>query len=165
MKLVGLAVVLALLSCGQPSPKEQIQQLLSREDLIQATKYAELPEHAGYIFATQFKADLTDTQLVYLLGGLLNYLGNREVSVRGKVVVFAVEIPSRNVSVTADFVANEVEIWYTMSAAPEIYTKKTYRGRVTEVIEHIVDGSADDPDTESGHVKDEFTRQGKREAV
>lgn len=165
MKSLVVAAIAGLLACGQPTPREQIEQLLSRKDLTQSTKVVELPDNAGYMFMAKFGADLTDVQLVYMMGGLLNYLGSQRVHVRGKVVVYAVEMPSRAASVTADYVSNELEIWYTMNDNADVYTKKIYRGNIALTIDQIVDGSAPDPSIETGKVADEFPRRGKREAA
>lgn len=153
--LLGCAVLRA------QSPEDSILSNIPDAEIMQDPAFMNLPDDAGFFFGYQFSHELNDAQVALLLSAIIDIARDKKIDLSTRVVIFGYESPEKSASMTADYVAHEVEYWETPNG--EDYVKRTFSGDVDSILGYLRTGVAGNPKVESGKITDEVVKsRGKR---
>jgi hypothetical protein len=167
MRALAIALLALSLGCGlrtpTDSPTDSFMAGMTVEETKQVPVLGELPDHAGILVAYRFTTrDLTETEDFRMLRAVVKRIEslnadpntNFSFDFAGKVVIFAYEGKTLDVTVTADYANDEVELW-TGFRGQDWYIKKTFKGSPEDILDYLKDGYVGSPQIEQGKASEE----------
>jgi hypothetical protein len=163
MRALAIALLALTLGCGLHTPKDSFMAGMTVEETKQNPMVGQLPDDAGILISYQFKTrDLTEVEDFRMLRAVIKRIEslNADPTTKfyfdfaGKVVIFAYEGKTVDVTVTADYSNDEVELW-TGYRGQDWYIKKTFKGEPNNILDYIRDGFAGSPKIEQGKASEE----------
>jgi hypothetical protein len=164
MRLAILALTF-LIGCGGcvlMQHRDPLEHGLTEVERHQVPAITLLPGDTGYLFAFKFSSrDLTEEETFRLLRGVIKRGRMADMQEKfvfttdGKVVIFAYEGKTVDVTATADFTNDEVELW-TSYHDKDWYVKKTYKGDPDDLLDYMKQGFIGEPKVEEGKASEEL---------